>query len=133
MRHVAQIASAIIALGAGATVIGAGPARAQVTSSDPCQGTSGYLCTEWKLPAGSMTWDRQPVSTSGVLGAECIDIPAPAPGAVAIAMDNETGAVAQAAIGSCALPVPLPGDEVVSRTVQELLIPDSGMPVLMFW
>jgi hypothetical protein len=134
MRHLVKVVSAIIALGAGGTVIAAAPAHAQVVPRDPCRLGSGSICTEWTVgKSHTITWNSEPVSTPGLLGVKCVDIPAPAPGAVAIAVDNETGAVAQPAMGNCTLPLPLLGDEVLPRTEQQLLIPDSGMPMLLFW
>jgi hypothetical protein len=133
MRHLVRVVSAIIALGAGGTVIAAAPAHAQVIPRDPCRVGSGFVCTEWTVGKNhTITWNSEQVSTPGLLDVKCVDIPAPAPGAVAIAVDNETGAIAQPAAGSCPLPVPLLGDEVLPRTEQQLLIPDSGYPLIMF-
>jgi hypothetical protein len=132
MRHLVRVLSAIIALGAGGTVIAAAPAHAQVVPRDPCQPGSGSICTEWTVGKNhTITWSSEPVGTTSVF-LKCIDIPAPAPGAVAIAVDNESGAVAQPATGSCPLPVPLLGDAVLPRTEQRLLIPDSGYPLILF-
>jgi hypothetical protein len=136
MRHHIYAASATIILGAGLTVLAAGPARAQASPSDPCRAASGDICTEW-IQAGTgsytITWNTESASTTGAIGAECIDIPAPAPGAVAIAVDNQTSGFAQLAAGSCQLPLPLGGDEILPRTEERLPVPDTGMPVILLW